>query len=89
MDPQVIASGGGLALAPPSSMATTLRLAERYATLPEDILLVGPTGSGKGHLADYIHRVSGRTGEFVSISGGQLTKTLWSSQLFGHYAGAF
>lgn len=73
----------------PPSMATTLTLAERYSTLPQDILLVGPTGSGKGHLAEYIHRTSGRSGAFISISGGQLIDSLWSSQLFGHYAGAF
>jgi DNA-binding NtrC family response regulator len=73
----------------PVSMETTLVRAARYATLPEDILLVGPTGSGKSRLAELIHRASGRTGAFVSVTGGELSDTLWASQLYGHYAGAF
>jgi len=73
----------------PPSMENTLKLAHRYAALPEDILLVGPTGSGKGHLAEFIHSASGRAGAFVSVTGGQLSDTLWTSQLFGHLAGAF
>lgn len=74
---------------PSASMDATLALAARYAVLPEDILLVGPTGSGKGHLAEFIHRTSGRTGAFVPVTGGQLSDTLWATQLFGHLAGAF
>lgn len=77
--------------APPDqpTMLLTLDRARQYARLPEDILLVGPTGSGKGHLARQIHEWSGRRGDFVSVTGGQLSDTLWSSQLFGHLAGAF
>jgi len=63
--------------------------AARYAVLPEDILLVGPTGSGKGRLAELIHRASGRTGAFEAVTGGQLTEGLWTSQLHGHIPGAF
>jgi DNA-binding NtrC family response regulator len=70
-------------------MDATLALAARYAVLPEDILLVGPTGSGKGHLAEFIHRTSGRSGALVPVTGGQLSDTLWATQLFGHFAGAF
>lgn len=74
---------------PPSAMSTVLELATRFATLPEDILLVGPTGSGKGHLANYIHQASGRSGQFIPVTGGELTDTLWATQLFGHVAGAY
>jgi len=70
-------------------METTMALARRYALLPRDLLLVGPTGSGKNHLAEFIHRASGRTGAFITVTGGQLTDTLWTSQLYGHFAGAF
>lgn len=82
-------SYGSVLPAPTTPMATALARAERYATLPADILLVGPTGSGKGHLAEYIHRISGRTGEFIPVTGGELNETLWASQLFGHVVGAF
>lgn len=70
-------------------MKTALILARRYATLPRDILLVGPTGAGKNHLAALIHSASGRAGALVALTGGQLTESLWASQLFGHFAGAF
>jgi DNA-binding NtrC family response regulator len=70
-------------------MGATMALARRYASLPRDLLLVGPTGSGKNYLAALIHRASGRLGALVTITGGQLTDSLWSSQLFGHFAGAF
>lgn len=70
-------------------MEETRILATRYAMLPEDILLLGPTGSGKGHLARYIHDASRRPGQFLSIAGGQLSESLWESQLFGHLAGAY
>lgn len=72
-----------------SAMETVLTLAERYATLPCDLFLLGPTGVGKGHLAERIHRASGRAGKFVTVTGGALTDSLWTSQLFGHVAGAF
>lgn len=71
------------------TMETTQQLAARYATLPEDILLIGPTGSGKGHLAEFIHRESRRAGALVRVTGGQLSDTLWATQLFGHLPGAF
>ncbi len=89
MSPSLPAPSPTIPARPTPSMADATTRAQRYAELPEDILLVGPTGSGKGYLADLIHRASGRRGAFVSVPGGELTDSLWASQLFGHYRGAF
>lgn len=70
-------------------MARLHELAERYARLPEDLLLVGPTGVGKGYLAEALHAASGRTGRCVTVTGGQLSTSLWADQIHGHERGGF
>jgi DNA-binding NtrC family response regulator len=66
-----------------------LELAQLYAQLVGPILLLGPTGVGKGLLAKLLHRMSGRPGDFVVRTGGQLVDSLFHSQLFGSRRGAF
>src|SRR5260370_41136881 len=66
-----------------------LELAALYATLAGPLLLVGPTGVGKGLLAKQLHRMSGRPGAFVVRTGGQLVDSLFQAQLFGSRRGAF
>jgi DNA-binding NtrC family response regulator len=53
------------------------------------VVFIGPTGVGKGYFARMLHREAGGRGEFVEITGGQLTESLLHSQLFGHEAGSF
>ncbi|HYU00999.1 MAG TPA: sigma 54-interacting transcriptional regulator [Gemmatimonadales bacterium] len=66
-----------------------LELAVLYAPIDEPVLLLGPTGVGKGLVAKLMHEASGRPGEFVAVSGGQLVESLLHSQLFGHEKGAY
>ncbi|HEX4562159.1 MAG TPA: sigma 54-interacting transcriptional regulator, partial [Gemmatimonadales bacterium] len=63
--------------------------ARRLAAIPRPIVLIGPTGVGKGVLARWMHSVSGRSGAFVTFPGGQVADTVMHSQLFGHVKGAF
>lgn len=63
--------------------------ARRFAPIPRPIVLVGPTGVGKGTLARWMHETSGRSGAFVTFPGGQVADTVMHSQLFGHVKGAF
>jgi len=70
-------------------MARLHELAARFARLPEDLLLIGPTGVGKGYLADAIHAASGRTGRYVTVTGGQLVPSLWADQVHGHERGGY
>ncbi|MBF0295316.1 MAG: sigma-54-dependent Fis family transcriptional regulator [Magnetococcales bacterium] len=62
---------------------------EAVAGSGETILITGETGVGKGLLAESVHRVSSRSGEFVSLNAAGLDDTLFSDTLFGHRKGAF
>lgn len=64
-------------------------LSHRFARIPRPILLLGPSGVGKGLFAKLIHSVSGVPGAFISVTGGELADSLYHSQLFGHEPGAF
>jgi DNA-binding NtrC family response regulator len=61
----------------------------RVAMSKLSVLLLGESGAGKEVVAQTIHRLSGRTGQFVAINCGALAPTLVESQLFGHLKGAF
>jgi DNA-binding NtrC family response regulator len=54
------------------------------------VLLIGETGTGKGVLANLIHRHSNRRdAQFISVHCGAIPDTLIESELFGHEKGAF
>jgi DNA-binding NtrC family response regulator len=54
------------------------------------VLLVGETGSGKGHVARAIHASGGRRdGPFIEVNCTALPEQLVEAELFGHERGAF
>lgn len=54
------------------------------------ILFLGESGTGKDHLARYLHETSNRAnGPFIVINCAALPEQLVESELFGHEAGAF
>ncbi|MDE2034954.1 MAG: sigma-54 factor interaction domain-containing protein, partial [Pseudomonas sp.] len=59
------------------------------AALNIDILLLGETGTGKDTLAQRIHRLSGRRGNFVAVNCAAIPESLAESQLFGVNSGAY
>lgn len=67
-----------------------LLLAQKVAQANVNVLLAGPTGSGKEVLAKVVHESSKRSlGPFVSLNCGALPENLVEDLLFGHEKGAF
>ena len=72
------------------AMEMVRRQAQKLASLPLDILLVGETGTGKDVLAEALHAASPRGhGPFVALNCAAIPSELAESELFGHEEGAF
>jgi PAS domain S-box-containing protein len=73
-----------------SAMRATLRAARLAAQTDSIVLLTGESGSGKDHIARYIHDNSKRShGPFFSINCAAVSPELAESELFGYESGAF
>ncbi len=73
-----------------ASIRRLQELAWRVAGRESPILLQGETGSGKGVLANWIHRNGRRTKErFLDLNCAGFSRELLESELFGHVKGAF
>ncbi len=70
-------------------MERIFRYVEAIADSPESVIITGETGVGKGLVAEAVHHVSGRRGEFVAVNVAGLDDTMFSDTLFGHRKGAF
>ena len=66
-------------------------LVERLASVDATTVLIeGESGTGKGAIAQALHRLSRRaSGPFLNITCSALPETLMESELFGHEKGAF
>jgi PAS domain S-box-containing protein len=71
-------------------MEDLLSTAAEVADFDSTVLLDGETGTGKGMLARFLHKLSSRAAKpFVEVNCGALPESLVESELFGHEAGAF
>ncbi len=67
-----------------------LEIAFRAAESAANILILGPSGTGKSVLAREVHKRSARRDQpFVTVSCPSLSRELLESELFGHVKGAF
>ncbi|MBI5015906.1 MAG: sigma-54-dependent Fis family transcriptional regulator [Deltaproteobacteria bacterium] len=63
---------------------------ERVIPTDLNILLIGETGTGKELIADFVHsRSSRRSGPFVPVNCGAISRDLFESKFFGYEKGAF
>lgn len=61
----------------------------KYSLEEEPVLLIGETGVGKSHIAELIHRYSGRKGKFEVAEITSINENLFESTMFGHKKGSF
>ena len=73
-----------------NKMQRILELAQHVAPTDSAILIYGESGTGKGVLTKYIHKVSNRSeGPFITINCAAIPESLLESELFGYESGAF
>ncbi|WP_209123585.1 sigma-54-dependent Fis family transcriptional regulator [Alkalihalobacillus sp. BA299] len=71
-------------------MKKLIKFCERIATTDSTILIQGESGTGKGVISNYIHKVSNRnTGPFLTINCAAIPEDLLEAELFGYSEGAF
>jgi len=66
-----------------------LKLASKAAKTNVPIMLLGESGVGKEEFAKFIHKESGRSGEFIAVNMSAIPENLIESELFGYVKGAF
>ncbi|MEQ8207434.1 MAG: sigma-54 dependent transcriptional regulator [Woeseia sp.] len=79
----------GLMLGDSDVMQAVVTKLRQVAPTPSTVFIQGESGTGKELAAEAVHRLSDRSGPFVPVNCGGLSKELISSQLFGHEKGSF
>ncbi|MCH8171292.1 MAG: sigma-54-dependent Fis family transcriptional regulator [Bacteroidetes bacterium] len=71
-------------------MKNIYKMIKRVSKSNTNILITGPTGTGKELVARAIHSSSNRSNKpFIPINCGAVPESLWESEFFGHKKGAF
>ena len=70
-------------------MKSIFQYMEAIANTSEPILVTGETGVGKELIARALHKLSNRSGRFVTTNIAGLDDQMFSDTLFGHKKGAF
>jgi len=70
-------------------MADVMELVRQVAPAKSTVLITGESGTGKELIAQAVHMLSGRKGQFVPVHCAALSSNLLESELFGHEKGAF
>ena len=83
------AEGLGRLIGTHDTMQNLRRRLGKVARSPSTALLLGESGTGKGEAARELHRLSGRSGNFVHVDCASLAASVIESELFGHERGAF
>ncbi|OGT97092.1 MAG: two-component system response regulator [Geobacteraceae bacterium GWB2_52_12] len=70
-------------------MRSIFQYLEVVARSPQPVLITGESGTGKELISRAIHRLSGCSGDLVSVNLAGLDDAMFSDTLFGHKRGAF
>ena len=71
-------------------MQDVFDIIEKVSKIDSNVIILGESGTGKGLVANVIHRKSSRKDKpFVNVNCASLPGTLLESELFGHEKGAF
>ncbi len=70
-------------------MRRVFSVIQQVGPLGSTVLIHGETGTGKELVAQAVHDVSGRRGEWVALNCAAIQESLLESELFGHEKGAF
>jgi transcriptional regulator with PAS, ATPase and Fis domain len=80
----------GKIVARSESLQRIIKLAEKLASHPAAVLIVGETGTGKEMIARIIHQHSQRSSHpWVDVNCAAIPEHLVESELFGYEKGAF
>ncbi len=87
---QSVTEPGAELIGKSEAMHSTLEIARRAARSRAHVLIEGESGTGKGLLAEFIHRHSEwASGVMVKINCAAIPESLLEAELFGFEAGAF
>jgi DNA-binding NtrC family response regulator len=82
--------GEGDFIARSAAMQPVLAMIDRVAPSDANVLILGENGTGKGVIADLIHRASQRAGQpLIKVNMGGIAESVFESEMFGHVKGAF
>lgn len=71
-------------------MQSIFQIIEKVSRIDSNVILFGESGTGKGLIANVIHRLSSRRDKpFVKVNCAMLPGSLLESELFGHEKGSF
>jgi DNA-binding NtrC family response regulator len=71
------------------AMQRVRREIARHSRTRAAVLIQGESGSGKDVVAQALHALSGRTGDYVPLNAGAFPDSLADAELFGHRRGAY
>jgi len=71
------------------SMFSIFQYVESIAPTMHPVFITGETGVGKGLLAEAIHNISHRKGEFIHVNISGIDPNMFADTLFGHVKGAY